>query len=156
IGHTRWATHGAPTDHNAHPHVDFSGRFAVVHNGIIENAPQIRERLLVDGITPVSETDTELVAHLIGQAAVDNDDPVDALRAALRRVEGAYGLAVLDAKHPDRIIVARLGSPIVLGLGDREMYVASDVGAIVRHTRQVVHLEDGEIALLEPEGFTTS
>ncbi len=156
IGHTRWATHGAPTDGNAHPHVDFSGRFAVVHNGIIENAPQIRERLLADGITPQSETDTELVAHLIGQAAVDSDDPVDALRAALRRVEGAYGLAVLDAKHPDRIVVARLGSPIVLGLGDREMYVASDVGAIVRHTRQVVHLEDGEIALLEPEGFTTS
>lgn len=156
IGHTRWATHGAPTDHNAHPHVDFSGRFAVVHNGIIENAPQIRERLLADGIEPQSETDTELVAHLIGQAAVENDDPVDALRAALRRVEGAYGLAVLDAKHPDRIVVARLGSPIVLGLGDREMYVASDVGAIVRHTRQVVHLEDGEIALLEPDGFTTS
>ncbi len=156
IGHTRWATHGAPTDHNAHPHVDFSGRFAVVHNGIIENAPQIRERLLADGITPQSETDTELVAHLIGQAAVENDDPVDALRTALRRVEGAYGLAVVDAKHPDRIVVARLGSPIVLGLGDREMYVASDVGAIVRHTRQVVHLEDGEIALLEPDGFTTS
>jgi glucosamine--fructose-6-phosphate aminotransferase (isomerizing) len=156
IGHTRWATHGAPTDENAHPHVDFSGRFAVVHNGIIENAPQIRERLLADGITPQSETDTELVAHLIGQAGADHDDPVDALRAALRRVEGAYGLAVLDAKHPDRIVVARLGSPIVLGLGDREMYVASDVGAIVRHTRQVVHLEDGEIALLEPDGFTTS
>ncbi|MFA4929207.1 MAG: glutamine--fructose-6-phosphate transaminase (isomerizing) [Patulibacter sp.] len=156
IGHTRWATHGAPTDENAHPHVDFSGRFAVVHNGIIENAPQIRERLLADGITPQSETDTELVAHLIGQAAADHDDPVDALRAALRRVEGAYGLAVLDAKHPDRIVVARLGSPIVLGLGDREMYVASDIGAIVRHTRQVVHLEDGEIALLEPDGFTTS
>lgn len=156
IGHTRWATHGAPTDENAHPHVDFSGRFAVVHNGIIENAPQIKERLLADGITLSSETDTELVAHLIGQAAADHDDPVDALRAALRNVEGAYGLALLDANHPDRVVVARLGSPIVLGLGDREMYVASDVGAIVRHTKQVVHLEDGEIALLEPDGFTTS
>ncbi|WP_320670256.1 glutamine--fructose-6-phosphate transaminase (isomerizing) [Patulibacter defluvii] len=156
IGHTRWATHGAPTDENAHPHVDFSGRFAVVHNGIIENAPQIKDRLASDGIEPTSETDTELVAHLIGQAAAEHEDPVAAVRAALRRVEGAYGLAVLDAQHPDRIIVARLGSPIVLGLGDREMYVASDVGAIVRHTKQVVHLEDGEIALLEPDGFTTS
>lgn len=156
IGHTRWATHGAPTDENAHPHVDFSGRFAVVHNGIIENAPQIKDRLASDGIEPASETDTELVAHLIGQAAAEHEDPVAAVRAALRRVEGAYGLAVLDAQHPDRIIVARLGSPIVLGLGDREMYVASDVGAIVRHTKQVVHLEDGEIALLEPDGFTTS
>jgi glucosamine--fructose-6-phosphate aminotransferase (isomerizing) len=156
IGHTRWATHGAPTDQNAHPHVDFSERFAVVHNGIIENAPQIKARLAADGIEPVSETDTELVAHLIGQAAQEHDDPVEALRAALRHVEGAYGLAVLDAKHPDRVIVARLGSPIVLGLGDREMYVASDVGAIVRHTKQVVHLEDGEIALLEADGFTTS
>jgi glucosamine--fructose-6-phosphate aminotransferase (isomerizing) len=156
IGHTRWATHGAPNDVNAHPHVDFSGRFAVVHNGIIENAPHIKDRLLADGIEPVSETDTELIAHLIGQAAAQNDDPVDALRSALRHVEGAYGIAVLDAKHPDRIVVARLGSPIVLGLGDHEMYVASDIGAIVRHTRQVVHLEDGEIALLEPDGFTTS
>ncbi|WP_210491602.1 glutamine--fructose-6-phosphate transaminase (isomerizing) [Patulibacter sp. SYSU D01012] len=156
IGHTRWATHGAPTDANAHPHVDFSGRFAVVHNGIIENAPQIKARLQADGIEPTSETDTELVAHLIGQAAADNDDPVDAVRVALRSVEGAYGLAILDAKHPDRIVIARMGSPIVVGLGDNEMYVASDVGALVRHTQQVVHLEDGEIALLESDGFTTS
>jgi glucosamine--fructose-6-phosphate aminotransferase (isomerizing) len=156
IGHTRWATHGAPNDVNAHPHVDFSGRFAIVHNGIIENAPHLRERLLADGIELASETDTELVAHLIGQASAEHDDPFDAVRVALRRVEGAYGLAVVDAKYPERIIVARLGSPIVLGLGDREMYVASDIGAIVRHTKQVVHLEDGEIALLEPDGFTTS
>lgn len=156
IGHTRWATHGAPTDENAHPHIDFSGRFAVVHNGIIENAPHIKAGLEADGIELQSETDTELVAHLIGQAAKDNDDPADALRAALRKVEGAYGLAVLDAKHPDRVIVARLGSPIVLGLGEHEMYIASDVGAIVRHTKQVVHLEDGEMAVLEPDGFTTS
>jgi glucosamine--fructose-6-phosphate aminotransferase (isomerizing) len=156
IGHTRWATHGAPTDENAHPHVDFSGRFAVVHNGIIENAPHIKAALEADGIELQSETDTELVAHLIGQAAQDNDDPADALRAALRKVEGAYGLAVLDAQHPDRVIVARLGSPIVLGLGEHEMYIASDVGAIVRHTKQVVHLEDGEMAVLEPDGFTTS
>ncbi|MGX6446745.1 glutamine--fructose-6-phosphate transaminase (isomerizing) [Patulibacter sp. S7RM1-6] len=156
IGHTRWATHGAPTDANAHPHVDFSGRFAVVHNGIIENAPQIKARLEADGIEPASETDTELIAHLIGQASAENDDPVDAVRVALRSVEGAYGLAILDAKHPDRIVVARMGSPIVVGLGDNEMYVASDVGAIVRHTKQVVHLEDGEIALLEGDGFTTS
>ncbi|MGE4425288.1 MAG: glutamine--fructose-6-phosphate transaminase (isomerizing) [Solirubrobacteraceae bacterium] len=156
IGHTRWATHGVPNDVNAHPHVDFSGRFALVHNGIIENAPQIRERLVADGIEVTSDTDTELVVHLLGQAARDHDDPVDALRAALRHVEGAYGLAVVDAENPDRVIVARLGSPIVLGLGDREMYVASDVGAIVRHTKQVVHLEDGEIALLEADGFTTS
>ncbi|MCK9247475.1 MAG: glutamine--fructose-6-phosphate transaminase (isomerizing) [Solirubrobacteraceae bacterium] len=156
IGHTRWATHGVPNDVNAHPHVDFSGRFAIVHNGIIENAPQIRDRLAEDGIEVTSDTDTELVAHLLGQAAREHDDAVDALRAALRHVEGAYGLAVVDAEQPDRVIVARLGSPIVLGLGDREMYVASDVGAIVRHTKQVVHLEDGEIALLEADGFTTS
>lgn len=156
IGHTRWATHGAPNDVNAHPHTDESGRFAVVHNGIIENAPALRVALEGDGVTIVSETDTELLAHLVAQAAERHDEPLEAVRAALGRVEGAYGIAVVDAENPDQVVVASLGSPIVIGLGDKELYAASDVGAIVRHTNQVVHLEDGEIALLRADGFETS
>ncbi|HEV8331480.1 MAG TPA: glutamine--fructose-6-phosphate transaminase (isomerizing) [Steroidobacteraceae bacterium] len=154
IAHTRWATHGEPSDRNAHPHCDGAGRFAIVHNGIIENAAQLRSKLQAGGVTFQSETDSEVLAHLI--AAVPADKLEDSVRAALRLVTGTYGLAVLDAQRPESIVVARNGSPVVLGIGDREMFVASDPAALVRHTQSVVHLDDGEIAVVRADGFETS
>ncbi|MBF9070084.1 glutamine--fructose-6-phosphate transaminase (isomerizing) [Streptacidiphilus fuscans] len=155
IGHTRWATHGEPSDVNSHPHLDGSGRFAVVHNGIIENADQLRAKLESEGVVFASETDTEVLAHLVAACAKETDELEDAVRAALSRVVGTYGIAVLDAEHPDRIVVARNGSPIVLGIGEKEMFAASDVAALVRYTRQVVHLDDGELATVRADGFQT-
>jgi glutamine---fructose-6-phosphate transaminase (isomerizing) len=152
IGHTRWATHGVPSDANAHPHT--CGPIAIVHNGIIENANELRGKLASAGAKFVSETDSELFAHLI--AAGPADDLEEAVRAALKQVVGTYGLAVLDGRSPDRIVVARNGSPVLLGIGDKEMFAASDVAAIVRYTRQVVHLDDGEIATVMADGFRTS
>jgi glutamine---fructose-6-phosphate transaminase (isomerizing) len=154
IAHTRWATHGEPSDRNAHPQLDESGNVAVVHNGIIENAGILRARLLEEGVTLTSDTDTELVAHLIARS--DSDLLEDAVRDALSHVEGAYGLAVLSATHPERIVVARNGSPVVIGIGAKEMIVASDVSALIRHTQQIVHLDDGEIATVTRDGFETS
>src|SRR5580693_8618095 len=139
IAHTRWATHGQPNDANAHPHTDMGGRIAVVHNGMIEFA---------------SETDTEVLAHLI--ALEDADDLEEAVRRALRKVHGAYGLAVLDAQQPDRIVLARNGSPVLIGVGDRQMLCASDVAALVRHAQRVVHLEDGEVATVTADSFSTA
>jgi glucosamine--fructose-6-phosphate aminotransferase (isomerizing) len=150
IGHTRWATHGEPTDANAHPHV--AGTVAVVHNGIVENADALRA-LLPAGTELVSETDTEVLAHLV--AAQDADDLEERVRLALLQVEGAYGIAVVDAAQPDRIVVARNGSPVLLAIGDREMFVASDAAAVVRHTDQVVHLDDGELAVVRADGYRT-
>ncbi|MGW6913071.1 glutamine--fructose-6-phosphate transaminase (isomerizing) [Kitasatospora sp. NPDC054939] len=155
IGHTRWATHGVPSDANAHPHLDNRERIAVVHNGIIENADELRARLAADGAVFRSETDTEVLAHLIAAHAVEGVELEDAVRAALGKVVGTYGIAVLDAEQPDRIVVARNGSPIVLGIGEKEMFAASDVSALVRYTRQVVHLEDGELATVRADGFRT-
>ncbi len=152
IGHTRWATHGEPSDVNAHPHV--SGPVAIVHNGIIENADELREKLAADGAQFASQTDSEVLAHLI--AAADASELEEAVRQALASVVGTYGLAVLDTRQPDRIVVARNGSPVVLGLGDKEMFVASDLAALVRYTRQVVHLDDGEVATVRADGFRTS
>jgi glucosamine--fructose-6-phosphate aminotransferase (isomerizing) len=154
IAHTRWATHGEPSDRNAHPHCDGAARFAIVHNGIIENAAQLRSKLQAGGVTFQSETDSEVLAHLI--AAMPADKLEDSVRAALRLVTGTYGLAVLDAQRPESIVVARNGSPVVLGIGDREMFVASDPAALVRHTQSVVHLDDGEIAVVRADGFETS
>ena len=154
IGHTRWATHGEPTDRNAHPHTDCSGQIAVVHNGIIENAAALRAQLEATGHVFHSETDTEVLAHLI-EAMGDGDLP-RAVRQALAAIEGTYGLAVVDARHPDCIVAARNGSPVVIGLGDREMFVASDVAALVRHTQQVVYLDDREVATVTADGFRTS
>jgi glucosamine--fructose-6-phosphate aminotransferase (isomerizing) len=154
IAHTRWATHGEPSDRNAHPHSDGAGRFAIVHNGIIENAAQLRSKLQAGGVTFHSETDSEVLAHLI--AAMPADKLEDSVRAALRLVTGTYGLAVLDAQRPESIVVARNGSPVVLGIGDREMFVASDPAALVRHTQSVVHLDDGELAVVRADGFETS
>ncbi|MCP5150653.1 MAG: glutamine--fructose-6-phosphate transaminase (isomerizing) [Ectothiorhodospiraceae bacterium] len=154
IGHTRWATHGGPTDVNAHPHVCERGRVAVVHNGIVENAAALRARLVEQGVTFASETDTEVLAHLISRAG--DGELEDRVRAALHQVHGTYGIAVIDLGQPDRIVVARHGSPVIIGLGEREMFVASDVAALVRHAREVVHLDDGEIATVEAGGFRAS
>ncbi len=152
IGHTRWATHGEPSDENAHPHA--CGPIAIVHNGIIENADELRAKLAAAGAQFASETDSELVAHLI--AAGPDGDLEEAVRLALKQVVGTYGLAVIDTRSPDRIVVARNGSPVLLGIGDKEMFAASDVVALVRYTRQVVHLDDGEIATIKADGFRTS
>ena len=224
IGHTRWATHGEPNDINAHPHI--VGPVAVVHNGIIENADELRAKLIAEGAEFVSETDSEVLAHLIARAGgYLPGDPVpgngsahdgsvhdgsardgsvrdgsardasvhdgsagpnsstgkgstgkrgagrrggarrgggagggleEAVRQALTSVVGTYGVAVLDARYPDLIVAARNGSPVVLGIGDKEMFVASDVAALVRYTRQVVHLDDGEVATVRADGFHTS
>ena len=156
IGHTRWATHGEPNDINAHPHTDAEGRIAVVHNGIIENAEQLRDTLAGQGVKLVSDTDTEALAHLIAAEAGDDHRPVsleEAVRRALRGVEGTYGLVVLDIKHPNELVVARNGSPIVLGIGDSEMFVASDVAALVRYTKQVVYLDDAEVATVRAADY---
>src|SRR5262249_51644127 len=157
IAHTRWATHGEPSDANAHPHCDAAERIAIVHNGIIENAAALRARLAAQGVQFRSETDSEVLAHLIAQETKQQPDgPLeDAVRAALRQVTGAYGLPVLDAGRPDAIVVARNGSPIVVGVGEREMFVASDASAFVRHTRSVAHLDDGEIGVVRADGFET-
>lgn len=156
IAHTRWATHGEVTDVNAHPHTDSSGRFAVVHNGIVENADRLRAQLVADGVTLVSDTDTEALVHLIAARAEQTDTLEAAVRSALSVVEGTYGLVVLDAQRPDELVVARNGSPLVLGVGEGETFVASDVAALVRHTQRVVYLEDGEIATVRADDFRTS
>jgi glucosamine--fructose-6-phosphate aminotransferase (isomerizing) len=163
IGHTRWATHGEPNDTNAHPHTDAQHRVAVVHNGIIENADALRDQLTADGVTFVTETDTECLAHMVAAElakaeSAGNEDLTleDAVIVALRRVEGTYGLVVLDTKNPDQLVVARNGSPIVLGLGESEMFVASDVAALVRYTRQVIYLEDGEVATIKATDYHTT
>ncbi|MBL8770881.1 MAG: glutamine--fructose-6-phosphate transaminase (isomerizing) [Phenylobacterium sp.] len=152
IAHTRWATHGEPSDANAHPHTDAQGRIAVVHNGIIENAAELRARLAADGVAFRSETDTEVLAHLI--AARPENSLLDAVRAALRQVKGAYGLAVIDAARPEAIVAARNGGPVVIGVGDEEMFVASDASALMGHAKTVAHLDDGEIAEVRADGFS--
>jgi glutamine---fructose-6-phosphate transaminase (isomerizing) len=153
IAHTRWATHGEPSDRNAHPHTDQAKRVAIVHNGIIENAAHLRDRLRAEGVTFTSETDSEVLAHLI--ASIPLQTLLERVREALRHVTGTYGVAVMDAQHPDSIVVARNGSPVVLGVGEKEMFVASDFAALVRHTQTVVHLDDGEIAVVRSDGFET-
>ncbi|HYY17845.1 MAG TPA: glutamine--fructose-6-phosphate transaminase (isomerizing) [Streptosporangiaceae bacterium] len=156
IGHTRWATHGEPNEINAHPHLDAEGHIAVVHNGIIENAEQLRAQLTAAGVRLVSDTDTEALAHLIaGELSTGAGSLEDAVCRALSRVEGTYGLLVMDVRRPDELVVARNGSPIVLGVGDGEMFVASDVAALVRHTQRVVYLDDGEVATVRAGGYQT-
>ncbi|SEG79630.1 glucosamine--fructose-6-phosphate aminotransferase (isomerizing) [Actinacidiphila yanglinensis] len=153
IAHTRWATHGAPSDANAHPHADAAGAVSIVHNGIIDNASELRARLTAEGTVFASETDTEVLAHLIARSQADTLE--QKVSEALRSIEGTYGLAVLHRDFPDRIVVARNGSPVVLGIGEKEMFVASDVAALVAHTRQVVTLADGEMATLKADDFRT-
>jgi len=153
IAHTRWATHGPPNESNAHPHHDCTGTVSVVHNGIIENYGPLRAMLQKTGHTFVSDTDTEVLAHLI-EAAMDGNLE-EAVIDALALVEGTYGIAVISSKDPDKIVAARKGSPLLIGLGDGngEYYVASDVAAILQHTRQVVYLDDGEMAVLSRDGY---
>ncbi|MGK5733524.1 glutamine--fructose-6-phosphate transaminase (isomerizing) [Streptomyces sp. URMC 124] len=153
IAHTRWATHGAPNDVNAHPHLDAEEKVAVVHNGIIDNASDLRAKLTAEGFVFVSETDTEVLAHLIARSEAGTLE--EKVREAVGHIEGTYGIAVLHADFPDRIVVARNGSPVVLGIGEKEMFVSSDVAALVSHTRQVVTLDDGEMATLRADDYRT-
>src|SRR5205809_5844620 len=153
IAHTRWATHGAPNECNAHPHHDCTDTIAVVHNGIIENASALRKQLESRGHTFKSETDTEVLAHLIEAAMQDGEPLEEAVVDALRLVEGTYGIAVISTRDKDKIVCARKGSPLLLGLGTNEYYVASDVAAILEHTRQVVYLDDGEMGVLTRDGY---
>jgi len=155
IGHTRWATHGEPNDINAHPHYDCREEIAVIHNGIVENFGSIKTRLTRQGHTFRSNTDTEVLAHLIEEMYAKSHDLCAAVRLALAEVEGTYGLVVISVHEPDKIIVARKGSPLLIGVGDGENFVASDASAIVDHTRQVVYLADGEVAELTASGFRT-
>jgi glutamine---fructose-6-phosphate transaminase (isomerizing) len=151
IAHTRWATHGAPTTPNAHPHTDQSGRIAVIHNGIIENASAIRKALKQRGHTFKSETDTEVLAHLVGEFYQGNLE--EAVAAALRDVDGAYGLAFVSADEPGVLVAARKGSPLLVGVGENEWFVASDASPLLQHTRSVIYLDDGEMAVLSRDGY---
>ena len=151
IAHTRWATHGPPNECNAHPHHDCTGTVSVVHNGIIENYGPLRAMLQKTGHTFVSETDTEVLAHLI-EAAFDGNLE-EAVTDALALVEGTYGIAVICSRDPEKLVAARKGSPLLIGLGEGENYIASDVAAILQHTRQVVYLDDGEMAVLTKDGY---
>jgi glucosamine--fructose-6-phosphate aminotransferase (isomerizing) len=152
IGHTRWATHGVPNECNAHPHVDCKGDIAVVHNGIIENSGTLKKGLEARGHEFASDTDTEVIAHLIEEAFDGNLE--DAVIEALWQIEGTYGIAVVSSKDKNKIVAARKGSPLLLGLGDGEYYVASDVSAILAQTREVVYLDDGDVAVLTRDGYT--
>src|SRR5688500_7746998 len=166
MAHTRWATHGAPTENNAHPHTDDSGRIAIVHNGIIENYAALKKLLEEKGHKFQSQTDTEALAMLIGdlyeQLRVQNHLPAGAsllqraVQAALHEVEGTYGIAVVCRDEPETLVVARKGSPLIIGVGDDEYVVASDASAIVEHTTQVIYLNDNEMAVLKPGSFRTS
>ncbi len=151
IAHTRWATHGAANHRNAHPHLDCNGRIALVHNGIIENADALKVMLERSGHRFQSETDTEVLAHLI--EAAPGATLEHKVMEALAHVEGTYGLAVLSEADQHKLVVARRGSPVLLGIGDNELFVASDAAALLEHTRSVVYLEDGDVAVLEPTGY---
>jgi len=153
IGHTRWATHGPATQDNAHPQTSADGRVSVVHNGIIDNASSLRERLAAQGVKFTSDTDTEVIAHLVAGSEARSLE--GAVLDALSRITGTYAIAVIDERRPDRIVAARNGSPLILGVGDREMFVASDLAALVRHTTSVVHLDDGELATVTSSEFRT-
>ncbi|HEY6746351.1 MAG TPA: glutamine--fructose-6-phosphate transaminase (isomerizing) [Mycobacteriales bacterium] len=157
IGHTRWATHGPPTDRNAHPHLDTAGAVAVIHNGIIENFAPLRAELEAAGVELRSETDTEVVAHLMAAALPGaGDDLAEALRQVCRRLKGAFTLVVAHADHPGRLVAARRNSPLVLGVGDGETFLASDVAAFVEHTREAVELGQDQVVEITAEGYTVT
>ena len=154
IGHTRWATHGVPSDENAHPHTDDSGEFALVHNGIIENYATLREKLTKQGVTFQSQTDTEVLVELIANVKKSTGLPLeDAVRQALTQVVGTYGIAIITPSEPDLLIAARKGSPLIMGVGENEYYIASDAAPLIEHTRQVVYLNDGEIVSIRRSGY---
>jgi glutamine---fructose-6-phosphate transaminase (isomerizing) len=161
IGHTRWATHGPPNQRNAHPHVSEKGDFAVVHNGIIENAQPLKRKLIERGHTFSSDTDTEVLVHLIEDIFHTPDDGSRAgkleraVEAALQQIEGTYGIAVISSHDPGKIVAARLGSPLLIGVGEGgETFVASDAAAVIAHTRDVIYLDDGDMATITPKGYT--
>src|SRR3981189_3067814 len=157
IGHTRWATHGRPTDDNAHPHTDGSGTLVVVHNGIIENYLPIKERLAAEGHVFTSETDTEVIAHLVERHLQDTPRLDEAVRRALRELSGSYAIGVLSKQMPDRLVAAKHGAgSVVVGLGQDETFLASDIPAILAHTRDVVILEDEERAVVTRHGVEIS
>jgi glucosamine--fructose-6-phosphate aminotransferase (isomerizing) len=152
IGHTRWATHGVPSDRNAHPHLDCEGRVAVIHNGIIENFSDLRTRLEKEGHTLVSETDTECIAHLVEHHLANGAGTLaDAVRATVRELEGAYAIVVLSTDHPDRIVGAKVSSPLVVGVGDGENLLASDIPAVLSRTRTVIPVKEGQVVEISPE-----
>ena len=151
IAHTRWATHGPPTERNAHPHLSSDESVAVVHNGIIENATVLRRQLTALGHTFRSDTDTEVISHLVQE--LFDGSLEEAVIGALRKVEGTFGIAVMSSKDPAKIVAARKGSPLLIGVGEDEYFLASDASAILAHTRQVVYLNDGDLAVLTPEGY---
>ncbi len=152
IAHTRWATHGKPSVANAHPHSDCKGDIYLVHNGIIENYKELKEGLVKRRHKFSSETDSEVMAHLIEEFHC-NESLEEAVRKSLLMVRGTYGLVVMSRKEPGRLIVARNGSPLVLGIGHGEFVIASDVAAIIRHTDQVIYLNDGELASVSQDDF---
>ena len=154
IGHTRWATHGEPNDINAHPHVSEDGRIALVHNGIIENYMEIKQQLLRHGVTFQSETDTEVVAQLLEFHYNECHNMLEAVGRVLRRIEGSYAFGIICADYPNALIAARKDSPLIIGCGEGENFIASDVTAIISHTRDVIYMEDGEIAVLTAEGVS--
>jgi glucosamine--fructose-6-phosphate aminotransferase (isomerizing) len=152
IGHTRWATHGRPTEENAHPHRDCTGGIVVVHNGIIENYLDLKRQLIAEGHKFITETDTEVIAHLIEKYSADGAPLENAVLASLRRLSGVYALAVISVRDPNKVVAARFGPPAVIGLGQGEYFVASDIPALLHHTRDVFFLADGDIAVLTPGG----
>src|SRR6186713_3334389 len=151
VGHTRWATHGRPTEENAHPHRDCTGRIVVVHNGIIENYLELKHELIREGHKFVTETDTEVVAHLVEKES-RGDGLEAAVRRALQRLRGLFALVLISADDPDTIVAVRNGPPVVVGLGEGEFFVASDIPAILSHTREVVFLDDREVAVVTRNG----
>jgi glucosamine--fructose-6-phosphate aminotransferase (isomerizing) len=151
IAHTRWATHGPPTERNAHPHLSTDESVAVVHNGIIENSDVLRKQLIALGHTFRSDTDTETIAHLVQE--LFDGSLEEAVIGALRKVEGTFGIAVVSSRDPEKIVAARKGSPLLIGVGDGEYFLASDASAILAHTREVVYLDDGDLAVLTPDGY---
>jgi glucosamine--fructose-6-phosphate aminotransferase (isomerizing) len=155
MGHTRWATHGAPSDLNAHPHVSQSGKFAIIHNGIIENYTSLKKRLQQRGYVFKSDTDTEVLAHLIEEVYTIGKCTAEiAVRLALTKVEGAYGLVVMCEDEPNKLICARKGSPLVIGIGEAEYFVASDATPIIEYTKNVIYLNDGDVAIITPDDLT--
>jgi glucosamine--fructose-6-phosphate aminotransferase (isomerizing) len=154
LGHTRWATHGPPTDRNAHPHLDRAGQVALIHNGIIENFAVLRRELEAAGVTLVSDTDTEVAAHLLAAEVAAGAELADALRRVCRRLDGAFTLVAVHAGSPDRVVAARRNSPLVVGLGDGENFVASDVAAFIAHTRDALEVGDGQVVEITPDSVT--
>ena len=154
IGHTRWATHGIPNELNAHPHTNNDNTLFIIHNGIIENFQPLKKSLQKLGYEFKSDTDSEVLAHLIDSFLLKNYSLTEAVQLSLNEIEGTYGLAVIYAKEPDKLIAARKGSPLVIGVGNGENFIASDVSPLLAHTKQVIYLEDGELAVITKDGYT--